>query len=211
MIFVMTFPDWNEPVRLLEEQSGPATMEQLKLAAQVAFPLDGDLPRGVAAVLLEEHFRPRIWGVPRREDAPATQRQREFLEAIAHDRSFEGASLSKGVASAWITHYLGIRNAERLRELGLTAGDQVVHQQTWVDHSTGELHNWSDRHVVSRIGARGLVYFKGGNGRCGWPTNLSRCDDASSPLPRGTTVQETPESCVLADRQERSLAVAFRG
>jgi hypothetical protein len=86
-------------------------------------------------------------------------------------------SLSKSLASAWINHYLAVRNADRLQELRLARGDRVVHQRTWVDHSTGELNNWSDRHVVSSIGARGLVYFKGGNGKCGWPTNLSRCDD----------------------------------
>lgn len=178
MIVVVTFPDWNEPVRLLEEQSGPVVPEQLRLAAQVGFPLARDLPRRVAAVLLEDHLRPRIWGVPRRAEAPATQKQREFLEAIAHDRLFERTSRSKSFASAWISHYLAVRNAKRLRELRLAAGDLVVQQQTWLNHDTGELHNLTDRHVVSSIGAVGLVYFKGGNGRCAWPTNLSRCDDS---------------------------------
>lgn len=178
MIAIMTFPDWNEPVRLLEEQSGPVAQEQLELAAQVGLPLAGDLPRGVAAAMLEEHLRSRIWGAPRREGAPATEKQLEFLEVIAHDRLFERMPLSKRLASAWINHYLDVRNAKKLRELRLTTGDHVVHQRTTVDPGTGERHSWDDRHVVSSIGASGLVYFKGGNGRCAWPTSLSRCDDS---------------------------------
>ncbi|MCD9152937.1 hypothetical protein [Aeromicrobium duanguangcaii] len=174
----MTFLDWIEPVRLLREESGPVLVEQLELGVQVGIPLSADVPRGVAAAMLEEHLRPRIWGALSREDAPATQKQREFLMAIAHDRSFEGGPLGKSLASAWIKHYLAVRTADRLQELRLSAGDQVVHKQTWADHSTGEVHDWSDRQVVSSIGSRGLVYFKGGNGKCGWPANLSHCDDS---------------------------------
>lgn len=124
--------------------------------------------------MLEEYLRPRIWGVLTPKASPATSKQLEFLGAIARDRSFERVSLSKSLASAWIGHYLAVRTADSLQKLRLAAGDRVVHQSTSVDHSTGELHDWTNFCIVSSIGARGLVYFKGGNGKCGWPTNLSR-------------------------------------
>jgi hypothetical protein len=174
----MTFSDWSEPVRLMEEQSGPVADEQLELGTQLGLVLMSDLPRGVAAVMLEEHLRPRIWGLLSGKVELATEKQLKFLEAIAHDRAWKRVSLSKHVASAWIDHYLTVRNAEVLRELRLRAGDRVVHERTWVDHNTGELQAWSDCYVVSSIGARGLVYFKGGNGKCAWPSRLSRSDDS---------------------------------
>ena len=174
----MSFSDWREPVRMLKEQTGPVAAEQLELGAQVGFRLDGDLPRGVAAAMLEEHLHPSIWGARAQKPSPATLKQREFLEAIANDRSFEPVSLSKSLASAWIEHYLSVRTAESLEKLQLRAGDQVTHQPKMVDYDTGELRTWSDRYVVSSIGARGLVYFKGGNGKCGWPANLSHSSES---------------------------------
>lgn len=178
MMSVMSFSDWREPVRILKEQTGPVAAKQRDLGAQVGFLLDGDLPRGVAAAMLEEHLHSSIWGIGAQNPSPATLKQREFLEAIANGRSFEPVSLSKNVASAWIGHYLAVRTADSLERLHLRAGDQVTHQSKLVDYDTGELHAWSDRYVVSSIGARGLVYFKGGNGKCGWPANLSRSSES---------------------------------
>jgi len=128
--------------------------------------------------MLEDHLRPRIWADATREAAPATEKQLNFLEALAHDGPWRRSSLSKGVASAWIGHHLTARNAERLRELRLRAGDQVINARTWVDHDTGELHTLLDHFVVSSIGSAGLVYFKGGNGKCAWPSRLSHADEA---------------------------------
>ena len=98
----------KQPVRLLEEQSGLVVVEQLQLGAQVGFSLVGDLPRGVAAVMLEEYLRTRIWGAPRREDAPATQKQREFwgpLRTIDRSSACPSARASRlrGSITIWLS------------------------------------------------------------------------------------------------------------
>jgi hypothetical protein len=50
-----------------------------------------------------------------------------------------------------------------------------VKKTTHVDPVTGELHEYvSPPMVISSIGSNGLVYFRGGNGQCGWPSSLSR-------------------------------------
>lgn len=173
----VSFPDWREPVRLLEGRTGPTTARQLQLPAQVGISLDSGLPRGVAAALLNEHLHPRISGEPVQPADPATTKQLEFLGMIGHDRAYERTPLTKTLASAWIEQYLARLTAARLRSLMLSSGDRVVHRTTLIDPDTGEVHEWSDCYVVSSIGASGLVYFKGGNGKCGWPTNLSRAPD----------------------------------
>jgi len=80
----VTHPDWREPARRLRAATGPATAEQLRIAAALGCPHD-DEPRGV---LLRETV------------------------------------------------------------------------------------------TVSSIGSNGLVYFRGGNGKCGWPANLRRINES---------------------------------
>ncbi len=173
----MTFVDWTEPARLLEADLLPVTEDQLALASFVGLRLADDLPRGVAAAILEESVRPHIAGASTRAStaklAP-TERQLAFLNEIAHDDIWARAPLNRGTASAWIGHFLGERNARRLREMKLARGDRVTKATTWVDEATGELHESSQEYEVSSIGANGLVYFRGGNGQCGWPSSLTR-------------------------------------
>jgi hypothetical protein len=56
----MTFTDWREPLRRLEEQSRPATSDQWSLADKVGLRLGEDVPRAVASVLLEDFLRPMV-------------------------------------------------------------------------------------------------------------------------------------------------------
>ncbi|WP_445257002.1 hypothetical protein [Nocardioides aurantiacus] len=173
----MTFVDWTEPVRLLEFGLLPVTRDQLSLASFVGLHLDDDLPRGVAAVVLEDALRSHISGTLA-EAAPAdvqpTERQMEFLREIAHGELWMRAALSRRSASAWIGHFLAERTAHRLHEMQLVRGDRVIKTRAWADEATGELHEWSQEYEVSSIGADGLVYFRGGNGQCGWPSSLTR-------------------------------------
>ena len=172
----MTYPEWSEPVRLMEQHLGPATRDQQALAAEVGLALSGDLPHGVAAGMLEDHLLPRIWADPARGAAPATEKQVAFLENISDERPWKRPPLTKRVASAWIDHYLTMRNAQRLRVLKIGSGDKVTKTEAWVNHLTGELQTLATDHIVSSIGASGLVYFKGGNGQCAWLSALSRND-----------------------------------
>ena len=174
----MTFPEWSEPVRLMEQKVGPVTEGQLTLGTEVGLSLVSDLPRGVAAEMLEEHLRPTIWAELKREPALATEKQLAFLEKIADVKPWKHVTLSRRVASAWIDYYLTVRNVEFLRKLKLRSGDKVARTEAWVDSLTGEIQTFTNDNVVSSIGASGLVYFKGGNGKCAWPSALSRVTDA---------------------------------
>lgn len=177
----MTFIDWTEPVRLLEAGLLPVADDQMALASFVGLHLDVDLPRGVAAALLEEALRPHIWGTPPHTtpaDLEPTERQMAFLQEIAHGELWTRSALSKRSASAWIEHFLAERTARRLREMQLARGDRVIKTSPWVNEATGEHHEWRQEYEVSSIGADGLVFFRGGNGQCAWPSSLTRVTPA---------------------------------
>lgn len=165
---LVTFPDWREPTRHLEEVTGPPTAEQLKLAAKIGL-RHVDEPRAVFAAAIEAWLRPTIW---QKAPDPATERQLAFLDKLGHTQVMAG--LSRSVASAWIEHYLAIRTTRALKDLHLKAGDVVDHEHTHVDPTSGATHAWMQRQTVSSIGQNGLVYFRGGNGQCGWPSQLFR-------------------------------------
>lgn len=173
----MTYPNWCEPVRLLELRTGPSTPRQRELAEQFGLAWGGTEPHDVVGLMLEEHVRLVIWGT---QPKPATARQRAFLVKLGATRAAD-PSLTKAVASAWIEHHLALRTIERLRTLGLTRGDAVIKRTIWRHPETGLPHESRDYFIVSTIGAGGLVYFKGGNGRCGWPSSLERATEADSP------------------------------
>ena len=166
----MTYPDWREPVRLLQIATGSATPAQLALAHQVRLILTGREPHNVVAVLLEDHLKPSIWGST---PDSASDRQRAFLQTLGATGA-EQPDLSKAVASAWIDHHLSLRTIESLRALRIVTGDKVIKRSIWTDPTTGELHEATYGFTVSSIGRDGLVYFRGGNGKCGWPSSLTR-------------------------------------
>lgn len=157
----------------MEQHIGPASPGQLTLAAEVGVALTDGLPSRVAAAMLEDHILPRIWNDDARGATPATERQFAFLQGLADEPSPTRLPLTKRTASAWIDYYLTARNAAHLRELELASGQAVTKTETWVNETTGELHTMATDFIVSSIGASGLVYFKGGNGRCAWPSALS--------------------------------------
>jgi hypothetical protein len=157
-------------VGLLEITTGPATDRQRELAGLIGLTVLGTEPRDVVGVMLEEHLRPLIWGL---EPARATDRQRDFLTELGASEA-DDAGLFKRTASAWIAHYLALRTIDCLRGLALVRGDAVIKRSTWRDPENGRLHESLDYEVVASIGSNGLVYFRGGNGKCGWPSSLER-------------------------------------
>ena len=173
----MTYLEWSEPARLMEAHIGPVTQAQQALAAAVGFAMPQDLPRGVAALMLEDHLLPRIWADSAHDPSPASEKQVAFLEVLSNDRALQHGILTKRVASAWIDHYLTRRNLLRLCELKIRSGDKVTKIETWANQVTGEMHSRDTEHVVSSIGGSGLVYFKGGNGQCAWPSTLRQVNE----------------------------------
>lgn len=153
-------------MQLLDAQTGPPRPAQLTLAQTVGLTLVGDEPHNVVAAMLEDHLRPIVWNV---DPAPATDRQIQFLR---HLTATTRSGLSKNVASAWIDHHLALKTRTRLAALQLKEGDAVIKSQRFHDPESGQPIEILDYCVVSSIGANGLVYFKGGNGNCGWPSTL---------------------------------------
>ena len=166
-----TYPDWREPVRLLELSTRPATSAQRALSDQFGLTVRGDEPAGVLGVMLEAHIM-LIWDI----DVPpesASERQRNFLRSLGAVTIADSSSLPKYLASAWIDHHLAIRTIESLRQLQLKTGDAVIRRTVWRKEVPGITpHETLQLYHVSSIGADGLVYFKGGNGKCGWPSSL---------------------------------------
>lgn len=191
----VTFPAWREPVRLLEQSTGPATTQQRDLAKTVGLTLMGTEPWGVAAVLLEEHLQPLIWG---REWESATDRQRTFLAKLGSQVAND-AGLTKRTASAWIEYHLALRSIESLKRLALARDDPVIKRTRWRHPETKRLCETLDYAIVSSIGANGMVYFRGGNGKCGWPSSLARAATRIRP-------DDYPKFCEISDRSSDNTA-----
>ncbi len=170
-----TFSDWQEPVRLLEGGTGAPTDAQRSLVEKLGLIVNGHEPRDVLGVMLEEHLRPIIWGT---STEPASERQLAFLDSLRGSNARSG--LSKPLASAWIDHYLALRNTDKLRSLRLQRGDTVVRRFRWRHPADHQLHETEELYVVSSIGPAGLVYFKGGNGKCGWASSLEQVPPAGN-------------------------------
>lgn len=172
-----SYPDWLEPLRILSRSVEPATAEQLAFAAKTGVNLAADESRDVAAVLIEDHLRPTIWG-----DAPepATGRQRAFLLELG-DNHADDVGLTKSVASARIGHRITLRTITELIRLQPSKNDAVICRSVLSDYD-GVPHEFLRYALVSSVGAGGLVYFKGGNGQCSPPYKLTRAGPDDDPL-----------------------------
>ncbi len=171
----VTYPDWREPVRRLRATTGPATAEQLRIAAAVGCPPHNNEPCGDPH-RHDDRLAQAGDASHGNDPSPPTDRQRAFLERLGHGDA--PPEMHRPVASAWIDHYLSVRTAHALENLELKAGDEVHRQRDHVDPSTGEVVELGGTVTVSSIGSNGLVYFRGGNGQCGWPTNLRRISES---------------------------------
>lgn len=163
----MAYIDWREPVRLLAEKNGPATPEQHDLAMLLCVPLRLGEHRKIATALLADRVEGPIYG----SQVPlATNQQLDFLGKIAEE-AFSFQDLSKRVASAWIDYYLARRAIADLLALRLQRGDRVIKTEQFSLDGENPF-TFVGAHTVSSIGANGRVYFKGGNGAGGWPSEL---------------------------------------
>jgi hypothetical protein len=182
----VVFSDWREPCRRLEHRTGRPTVEQLALARQLGLALDGNEPHDVVAVMLEEHLQPTVWGT---EPEPASVRQLSFLRDL---NAILPAGITKGMASAWIEYHLALKTIRSLEKLRLEAGDAVIKASTFRASLADSMRLFLEYFIVSSIGADGLVYFRGGNGKCAWPTSLRRAteDDSPAEYPRFESVTQ---------------------
>jgi hypothetical protein len=168
----MTYPNWREPVAILKARCGPATAEQISLATATGLDLSPELPATVAASLLDAYLRPTIWATSRPAPRTASAKQRTYLASLAP--GLDASTMSLTEASAWIDHFLSLRTVAALEELRLRSDDRVVVSREFTNAATGELTSSTSSPMrVSSIGGSGLVYFRGGNGQCAWPSSLA--------------------------------------
>lgn len=85
---------------------------------------------------------------------------------------------SRPVASAWIEHYYATPCAEALKRWKPVRGDVVTLEHDRLDVTTGELYRTTTDGAISSIGDNGLIYFRGGNGKGGWATHITRKQDS---------------------------------
>lgn len=150
-----------------------ATEEQVRVAGLLHLDVAGDT-RDVAAARIEDTVASAIH--PESQPRSATDRQIAFAASLGVDVA--GDSLS--VASAKINDALFVRSAAALESMKLQPGDWVVKSETF--EFQGETMTIEREHQVSSIDLRSLrVWFKGGNGRGAWPTQLKKLD---GPTPR---------------------------
>lgn len=172
----IAYPDWREPVRLLEAQTRErATDKQRDLATATRLALTGSEPRTIVAAMLEDHVRPMIHGV---DTDGATERQRALLRSFGAAAAAD-AELSNRTASAWIDHHRALETIEHLRRLRPAQGDAVTKRSR---HHVGDtLYEDVEYGVVSSIGADGRVYFAGGGGKSARPSSLEPAPATSRP------------------------------
>ena len=120
----MGFPDWREPARLLRENHGLATDEQIAVATRIGLYIDPCEPKAIVAGRIVRHLSGTLLLGP--EDPPGS-RQLEYLRVLAgsEDLSHLG-SLDYAIASRWIQHFLSQRTLTALEQLRLARGDLVT-------------------------------------------------------------------------------------
>ena len=171
MVHCVSYLDWSEPVRFLRERTGPATAEVLNVATLLGCPHNGE-PHGVMCAIVEEWLRPVLYG---NSSPPATEKQLAYLVSLGHPKV--ESVIPRPVASAWIEYYQSIHSANALTHLKLASGDRVRFKGDHVEPSAGEVSGIGRGYTVSSIGESGLVYFRGGNGKCAWPSRLCRVSE----------------------------------
>ena len=144
---------WQEADVALAAEAGPATADQLALAATVGVSIDPATPRVVADAMLRVALQPVMAIEITR--APV-ERFEERLDSLRRDSDPPMKPENGEEAIAWIQYMYLIRRREALISRQLCEGDIVK-------TPNGELAE------VSSISIDGRIYFKGGSGQCAWP------------------------------------------
>ncbi|SRR6266481_1122787 len=139
-----------------------ANRAQCRIARRLDIDVSGDSDEIAAARILDA-VAPALLARPER---PSTTRQRKFAESLALD---VGAD-SLRVASVRIAETLRLRNLDAAARMRMRPGRMVVLETDW--EWQGQRICSREAQVVSSVGKDGLVYFRGGGGRCAWASTL---------------------------------------
>ncbi len=156
----------------------PPTQAQQALADQLEVKLPAVSPAAVATAVLDDYLEPILGRSPA---MPPTEPQVAFLRSLAQEAAIELSTdlLTRRTTSAWIDVLLGRRTLGALEKLRPSRGDVVDHS----GRSAAPGPRLVRRFRISSVAASGLLYFRGGNGQCGWPTNVelvARVGDAEA-------------------------------
>jgi hypothetical protein len=130
-----------------------ANKKQKIIAAKLGIHIDHK-SFDIAAAQILDAIRPAI--TKNLKDNSVTQKQIDFAKSLGLDVTND----SRAVASARISDALNENNQKLINEWGLTPGKHV----RW--------KKWKREMVISSIAQNGLLWFKGGNGYCAFPSEI---------------------------------------
>lgn len=137
--------------------SAPVSKFQKAVARKLSIKVDAK-SFTVAAAQIETALSAALIG--EKAIKPASERQIAYANSLGIGTSKD----SMKVASARIRDRLGETNAERIRFLQLVPGMRVKWKK------------WNQEMIISSISENGLLWFKGGNGKCAFPSQVQAID-----------------------------------
>ena len=142
-----------------------ASSQQIEIGRKLGLDLSKDT-WNVARARILDIVGPAIGDIPKY--SKPTAKQIRYAKALGIDISND----TFRVGSGKIDDVLLQHNLEALERLQLKPGDEVVRTRTV--EINGETHTWEEIFVVSSIKPDGLVYFKGGGGKCAFASQLRK-------------------------------------
>lgn len=169
----MVFHTWPPALEAVRASIGPPSPELVDLAQRLDVEYDSNWPNMVVVAALRDRVDPLLHERP--IEAP-TERQEDYLWTLAREVGLVvDAPRTLREASAWIDFLLATRTAAVLSEMKPNRGDVVDKVRVSPGGENGS------RHVISSIREDGLVYFRGGNGYCGWVSSLRMIARVATP------------------------------
>ncbi len=161
---------WEEVVDGLLTYAGPASEDQLALAAHLGYALDSRLPQVVAGALLRRHLRGTLHLDPPRRP---TQGQLDYVRdlAVAVRRHIQTPLDDHQIVDAWVKMFHALRAAQALRKLRPCPGDIVETAGTFGMYLA----------EISSVSPDGRLNFRGGYGAGERPHGVVVHARASSP------------------------------
>jgi hypothetical protein len=141
------------------------TENQFRIAEKLGIDINADT-EAVAAARILTSIAEAIGDL--RSAAKASERQIAFARSLGINVSTD----SSAIASAKISDVLYLKNREALDRLNLKPGDAVRKRSKFV--ANGEMKELVEEAVISSIQPNLRIFFKGGNGRGAWPTDIEK-------------------------------------
>jgi hypothetical protein len=169
----MVFHTWAPAFEAVCASVGPPSPELVDLAQRLDVKYGRNWPGKVLVAAIRDRIDPLLFHRPIPDP---TDSQEAYLATLSREVGLVVESpRTLREASAWIEVLLATRSAAALSRMRPNRGDVV-------DKIRGSSHGEDgSRHVISSIRDDGLVYFRGGNGYCGWVSSLRMIARSGTP------------------------------